>query len=123
MYHAVDVAGNAGETRVFTLTGDTAGPVGAGRNASARKGRNVNLRYVFTDALSPWVRDIKVTVRSRTGRVVWSKSLGSANRQVDWPLAFRWRPRARGVFTYQVTCKDAAGNAQMRKATGKITVR
>ena len=122
-YHAVDVAGNAGETRVFTLTGDTAGPVGAGRNASVRKGRTVNLRYVFTDALSPWVRDIKVKVRSRTGRVVWSKSLGSANRQVDWPLAFRWRPRAKGVFTYQVTCRDAAGNAQMRKATGKITVR
>ena len=122
-YHAVDVVGNAGEARVFTLTGDTAGPVGSGRNASTRKGRTVSLRYVFADALSPWVLSIKVTVRSRTGRLVWSKSLGAANRQVDLPLTFRWRPRARGVFTYQVTCTDAAGNAQTKKATGTITVR
>jgi M6 family metalloprotease-like protein len=123
VYHPVDVAGNAGESRVFTLIGDTVGPVGAGRNASARKGRTVSLRYEFGDALSPWVRDIRITVRSRTGRLVWSKSLGAANRQVDWPLAFRWRPRAKGVFRYQVTCRDAAGNAQAKKATGRITVR
>ena len=122
VYHAVDVAGNAGDSRVFTLTGDTAGPVGTGRSVSARKGRAVSLRYLFTDALSPWIQDVKVTVRTRTGRVVWSKSL-AANRQVDWPLAFRWRPRAKGVFRYQVTCSDAAGNAQAKKATGTITVR
>jgi M6 family metalloprotease-like protein len=123
VYHAVDVAGNAGDSRVFTLTGDTAGPVGSGRSTTARKGRTVRLRYEFGDVLSPWVRDIKITVRSRTGRLVWSRSLGAANRQVDLPLAFRWRPRARGVFRYQVTCRDAAGNAQAKKATGRITVR
>ena len=123
VYHAVDVAGNAGESRVFRVTGDTVGPAGSGRNAAARKGRRVSLRYLFRDALSPWIRDVQVTVRSRTGRVVWRKSLGAANRQVDWPMAFRWRPRTRGVFTYQVTCRDAAGNAQAKKATGRIRVR
>jgi M6 family metalloprotease-like protein len=123
VYHAVDVAGNAGDSAVFILTGDTAGPAGSGRSATTRKGRPVSLRYLFTDALSPWIRDIKVTVRSRTGRVVWRRSLGAADRQVDWPMAFRWRPRARGVFRYQVTCRDAAGNSQTRKATGRIRVR
>ena len=117
------MAGNGGDSASSALTGDTAGPVGTGRNASTRKGRAVSLRYMFADALSPWVRDIKVTVRSRTGRLVWSKSLGAANRQVDLPLAFRWRPRHKGVFTYQVTCRDAAGNVQAKKATGTITVR
>ena len=38
-------------------------------------------------------------------------------------MAFRWRPRAKGVFSYQVTCRDAAGNAQAKKATGTIRVR
>ncbi len=123
VYHAVDVAGNAGDSGVFQLTCDTVGPSGSGRDASVRKGRTVSLRYQFSDGLSPWVRDIKVTVRSRTGRVVWSKSLGAANRQVGWPLSFRWRPRAKGVFKYQVTCRDAAGNAQAKRATGTITVR
>jgi hypothetical protein len=123
VYHAVDVAGHEGENGLLTLTCDTEGPVGAGRSASARKGRSVSLRYIFQDGLSPWVRDIKVTVRSRSGRVVWSKSLGAADRQVDLPLAFRWRPRSKGVFRYQVTCRDAAGNAQAKPATGRITVR
>ena len=123
VYHAVDVAGNAGDSRVFRVTCDTVGPVGSGRNAAARRGRSVSLRFLFSDALSPWVRDIKVTVKSRTGRVVWRKSLGAADRQVDWPMAFKWRPRTKGVFTYQVLCRDAAGNAQAKKATGRIRVR
>ena len=123
VYHAVDVAGNAGESRVFRVTCDTVGPAGSGRDVAARKGRSVSLRYLFRDALSPWIRNIGVTVRSRTGRVVWRKSLGAAERQVDWPMAFKWRPRTKGAFTYQVTCRDAAGNAQAKKATGKIRVR
>ena len=80
VYHAVDVAGNAGDSRVFRVTCDTVGPAGSGRDVAVRKGRSVSLRYLFRDALSPWIRNIGVTVRSRTGRVVWRKSLGAAEQ-------------------------------------------
>ncbi len=81
-YHARDVAGNEGDDETFVITMDTGGPVGYGRNASVRKGRYVSLRYLFRDTYSSHVWNVKVKVKNRSGRTVWSKSLGRVTVEV-----------------------------------------
>jgi hypothetical protein len=123
VYHARDVAGNAGSDETFTITMDTGGPVGEGRNANVRKGRYVNLRYKFRDTFSTAVWNVKVKVKNRSGRTVWSKSLGMyALKSVDTWYSIRWRPRVKGTFKYYITCEDSADNLQARRAIATIRV-
>ena len=123
VYHALDVAGNTGSDETFKITMDTGGPVGYGRNASVRKGRSVNLRYKFHDTYSTHVWNVKVKVKNRSGRTVWSKSLGMyAPKPVDTWYSIRWRPLARGTYKYYITCEDNADNLQARRAIATIRV-
>ena len=122
-YHGRDVAGNECADKTFTITMDTGGPVGSGRNASVRKGRYVSLRYLFRDTYSTRVWDVKVKVKNRSGRTVWSKSLGLLTmKSVDTWYSIRWRPLARGTYKYYVTCEDNADNLQARRAIATIRV-
>ncbi len=121
VYHTRDVAGHEGSDRSFKITMDTGGPLGYGHNASVRRGNYVRLRYKFHDAYSPSVRSLKMIVKTRSGRTIWSKSLSTV-KMVDTWSALRWRPNLRGTFKYYVTCKDKAGNVQARRAVGTIRV-
>ena len=115
-YHAWDVAGNPGPDETFRITMDTRGPVGYGRDAGVLKGRYVNLRYKFADTFSTAVWNVKVKVKNRRGATVWSKSLPALTlKWVGTWYSFRWRPKAKGAFSYLVTCEDNAGNVQARR--------
>ena len=76
VFYARDVAGNEGPDETFRITMDTGGPVGYGHNASVRKGRYVSLRYLFRDTDGGHIWNVKVKVKNRSGRTVWSKRLG-----------------------------------------------
>jgi hypothetical protein len=123
VYHARDVAGNAGDDQVFRVTMDTGGPVGFGRDVRVRKGRSASLRYRFTDEYSTAIWALKVVVKNRRGRTVWSRQL--ARLTLKWTgetYSFKWKPAARGTFRYSVSCEDNADNVQSRKATGVVRV-
>ena len=84
-------------------------------------GRAVSLHYVVRDALSPQAWDIKLVVKSKSGKIVKVISRGS-NSTGSWHLV-RWKAQVSGIYHYCVYARDLAGNSQSRLGTAVIKVR
>jgi photosystem II stability/assembly factor-like uncharacterized protein len=123
-FNATDAAANSCADRTVHFTIDTTGPVTAGRAASGRVAKAVDLRYAVTDNLSPLVYAPKVVVKNARGRVVWTYKTGAstARKNGTW-YGVKWRPKAKGTYRYYVYAKDTAGNAQSRVGSAKVVVR
>lgn len=120
----VDRVGNASSLRRFTIVTDTHGPVGAGRSVSGRRNRPLAVPYKLSDAMSPRIADVRVIVKASSGKTVEVFTPGPrVTRRSGRLYFFRWRPVARGAYTYRVYGRDAAGNAQSVAGRGLITVR
>jgi M6 family metalloprotease-like protein len=121
-YRSEDGAGNLEGDRRVTLRIDTRGPVCfAPREAHAVRGQAAALHYRVDDAVSPRV-DVVLRVYDRAGRRV--KSLGARGVTAGRTHARRFTcDLPAGVYTFRVTARDLAGNAQTRAATQRLVVR
>ncbi|HET6493892.1 MAG TPA: M6 family metalloprotease domain-containing protein [Thermoleophilia bacterium] len=124
VYRATDSAGNHSADRRFTITMDTVGPVGSGRDASGLRRRLIPLRYRFSDRRSPSIWDVRVVIKRRSGVVARTVRMGASTARVRgrW-YTTRWRPKDRGTYRYWVYGRDAAGNPQKVRGYGVIKVR
>jgi hypothetical protein len=123
-----DAAGNLTELsdqiELLDAPADRIGPLTYAKAAAGRVGRYVSLRYRVTDDQSSLVWDVRLVVRNARGRTVKSFTTGAAGfREAGVWHAFRWKPKARGVYRYSVYAKDAAGNAQSRVGSARVVVR
>ena len=119
---SVDLLGHIEATRTFTVRIDSAGPTTeALANASVRKGRTATLRYRVNDALSPKAR-VTIRIRKLSGRLV--KSLPVVTRTTNAATSSRFTCNlAKGRYRFSIEAKDLAGNKQVRKGYGTLTVR
>jgi photosystem II stability/assembly factor-like uncharacterized protein len=119
-YRAVDAAGNIETARNVMVRIDTRGPITAARAVVGMRGQTVRLSYRIAD-LSPRAAAVKLVIRSASGFVVKSFSLGSANTNL-W-LTLNWKPAFKGRFAYTIYANDLAGNAQAHAGRATVTIR
>jgi len=123
-YRSVDDNGDLETTRSCAVGIDTRRPrVVANWPAAVSRGQTASLRYVIADP-RPGSPTATVTVRivSAKGRLV--KTLRTAHAPVDRRLAARFVCHlAKGTYRFRVSASDAAGNAQSKVASERLTVR
>ena len=120
-YRSSDAVGNREITRSVSVKIDTTGPTTMAKSVGARRGKVVTLRYLVSDNLSPQATDATLVVKNASGKVVRSFSLGTVNTGITY--AVKWKPSAKGVYSYTVTARDLAGNAQATATSARVTVR
>jgi hypothetical protein len=123
-----DTAGNrlqlSDQIELLDPPADVTGPVTHAKAASGRVGRYISLRYKVTDDQSFLVWNVKLVVRNAKGRTVKSFRSGEfGSREAGVWHAFRWKPKARGVYRFAVYAEDTAGNGQSRVGSARVVVR
>ena len=123
-YHATDVAGNVEAEKTFTVNVDTSKPVTCGLAASVVKGRTATLKYMVTESgPTAGKAAVVIKIKNSTGKVVTTTQRQSGERQRHGvgkvPLQARQGRRTRST----VYATDAAGNAQSKAGSAKLTVK
>jgi hypothetical protein len=122
-YHATDVAGNAEEAKTLTINVDTAKPSTTAPPVSVIKGRTATLRFkVAETGPNSGKATVLIKVKSRTGKVVATIKPGQVAVNTTATAKFTCR-LAKGVYAYTVYATDAAGNAQAKAGSAKLTVK
>ena len=120
---ALDLLGNVGATKTYTVRIDTLGPTTAAlAKASVRRGRTATLRYRVDDQ-QPCAGKAKVTIKVMTlrGRVVKVLKLGK--RAVNRRLSYRFRcTLVKKTYRFRVYATDAAGNKQAVIGSNRLVV-
>ena len=119
-YHATDDLGLSGTDQKITVHMDTTGPTTQGKAVTCRVHRSVALKFLISDNLSPKAVKVKVTIRSHTGKAV--KVLSLPAEKVGVWHTIKWKPSAKGSYTYTVTASDLAGNRQAHAKAGRVKV-
>ena len=119
-YHATDDLGLSGTDQKITVHMDTTGPTTQGKAVTCRVHRSVALKFLISDNLSPQAVKVKVTIRSHTGKAV--KVLSLPAEKVGVWHTIKWKPSAKGSYTYTVTASDLAGNRQAHAKAGRVKV-
>lgn len=123
VYHATDVAGNVEVEKTLTVNVDTSKPVTSASAASVVKGRTATLKYKVTETgASAGTAAVVIKIKSRTGKVVATLRASQVNVNVTATAKFTCK-LAKGVYTYTVYATDAAGNAQSKAGSAKLTVK
>ena len=119
---SVDLLGHIEATRTFTVRIDSVGPTTEVlANATVRRGRTATLRYRVNDALSPKAK-VTIRIRKLSGRLV--KSLPVVTRTTNAATSSRFTcGLAKGRYRFYIEAKDLAGNKQIEKGYGTLTVR
>ena len=120
-WYAVDNAGNQEAPQTAVLRIDTTGPTTTGKTVTAFTGRAVKLRYEVSDALSPQVGAVELTLSDSRGTVVQRVALGTKNANT-W-YATPWTPSATGTYRYSVSAADLAGNVQSKATAAGVVVK
>ena len=120
-YRALSGAGIVSPTGTATVKIDTIGPTTSAKAAKGRKGRAITLKYMVSDSLSPRATGVTLTVKNAKLNIAKTFALGTKN-VATW-YSVTWTPKAKGTYSYAVTAKDLAGNAQVGAGSGKITVK
>ncbi len=120
-YQAVDKAGNASALGTLELKMDSVRPQASGKAASGRHGKNIKLKYKFTDNMSPSATDAWVRITKSNGAVVKNQKLNGTKAVNKW-YSFKWKAGSKGTYKYYVHGLDLAGNASKTSAA-KIRVK
>ncbi len=120
-YQAVDKAGNVSLPGTLELKMDSVKPQASGKNASGTRGKNITLKYKFTDNMSPSATDAWVKITKSSGAVVKNQKLNGTKAVNKW-YSFKWKAGSKGTYLYYVHGLDLAGNPSKTTAA-KITVR
>jgi hypothetical protein len=122
-YHATDMAGNAEVAKTLTVNVDTAKPVASATAVSVVKGRTATLKYKVTEkGPSAGKATVVIQVKNRAGKVVATVKPGLVAVNTSATAKFTCK-LAKGVYTYWVYATDVAGNAQVKAASAKLTVK
>jgi 5-hydroxyisourate hydrolase-like protein (transthyretin family) len=123
LYRSADTLGNVEAGKSVTVRIDTVGPRtrALGRVAVKRR-KTAVLGYRVNDAApNGGTATVTVKILNRAGRVVAKVDAGTVQTGVS--LSVRWKARlAKGDYHYAVYAKDAAGNAQTRVGSARLTV-
>lgn len=120
-YQAVDKAGNVSLPGTLELKMDSVKPQAYGKNASGTHGKDITLKYKFTDNMSPSATGAYVTITKSNGDVVKNQKLNGTKAVNKW-YSFKWKAGSKGTYKYYVHGLDLAGNASKTSAA-KITVK
>ncbi len=120
-YSATDAAGNVSADHSLRVHIDTVGPTTSAKSVSGHRHKAITLKALVRDNLSPQVKAVTLTIRNSHKKVVKRLTLGTKNVST-WYLA-KWRPAAKGLYTYTVTATDLAGNRQSRAGSARVTVK
>ena len=120
-YSASDLAGNSSATQSLTLHIDTIGPTTSVKAAKGRRGKAITLKYLVRDNLSPQATAVTLTIKNAKHKVVKTYKLGT-EKTATW-YALKWKPKAKGSYSYSIAAKDLAGNKQAKAGSARITVK
>jgi hypothetical protein len=120
-YRALDNAGNESVIGTVDVAVDTIDPKAFGDDASGTHGKNITLKYKFTDNVSPQAQAIYVKIKNSKGNVVKTQNISGLKNVKTW-YSFTWKAGPKGTYKYYVHGKDLAGNASTTTAA-KIVVR
>jgi hypothetical protein len=123
LYRSVDAAGNVETVKICTVNIDTRAPRPvACRAALVTRGRRASLAY-FVGSSGPGLprADVTIKIRTSTGRLV--RTLVERGVAVNTRLVARFSCRlAAGRYRFYVCATDAAGNAQAKIGSNRLTV-
>ncbi len=123
-YWSTDAAGNAEAAIPAVVRIDTRKPTTrAPSSAAVTRGRTVKLRFVVADrAPCAGTAAAKIVVKNARGRTV--KTIKVAKVKVGAKSTVKFRCKlVRGKYKFLVYATDAAGNAQSKIASNRLTVR
>ena len=120
-YQAVDKAGNVSLPGTLELKMDSVKPQASGKSASGKSGKDITLKYKFTDNMSPSATDAYVTITKSNGNVVKNQKLNGTKAVNTW-YSFKWKAGSKGTYYYYVHGLDLAGNTS-KTTKVKITVK
>jgi C1A family cysteine protease len=121
-YRSVDVAGNAETPQTLTVKLDSQAPATTAFAAKARVRRAVSLKYQVADA-SPGCGSATAVIRIYKGKKL-KKTLKPVVCTTNLKLSYRWKcTLPAGRYTIKISATDAAGNAQSRIGSARLTVK
>jgi hypothetical protein len=120
-YQAVDKAGNVSVPATLQLKMDSVKPQAYGKAASGTHGKDITLKYKFTDNMSPSATGVYVKITKTNGHVVKTQKLNGTKAVKTW-YSFKWEAGPKGTYYYYVHGLDLAGNTSKTTAA-KITVK
>jgi hypothetical protein len=120
-YQAVDKAGNVSLPATLELKMDSVKPQASGKAASGKHGKDITLKYKFTDNMSPSATGVYVKITNSKGTVVKSQKLNGTKAVNTW-YSFKWKAGSKGTYYYYVHGLDLAGNTSTT-TKAKITVK
>jgi photosystem II stability/assembly factor-like uncharacterized protein len=123
-YWSVDNAGNAEAAKSCTVKIDTRKPTTkAPYSLAVRRGQTAKLRYVVADrAPCAGTAAAKIVIKNAKGKPVKTIKVKKVKTGVTATVKFRCK-LAKGKYRFFVYGTDAAGNAQSRIASNRLTVR
>ncbi|MEZ5126804.1 MAG: YCF48-related protein [Thermoleophilia bacterium] len=117
---AVDLFGRVIATRTGGAP-DTVGPVTYAKAASGKRGKYITLKIKITDETSTQAYDVRLTIKRGSKTV--AKYVAYQPLKTGVWYAVKWKPAAKGTYTYTVRAKDKAGNKQSKTGSAKVVVR
>ena len=120
-FQAVDKAGNVSAPGTLELKMDSVKPQASGKAASGTHGKNITLKYKFTDNMSPSATGVWVKITKSNGDVVKNQRINGTKAVNKW-YSFKWKAGSKGTYKYYVHGLDLAGNTSKTTAA-KITVK
>ncbi len=120
-YQAMDKAGNVSLPGTLELKMDSVKPKASGKAASGTHGKDITLKYKFTDNMSPSATDVYVKITKSNGKVVKNQKLNGTKAVNTW-YSFKWKAGAKGTYYYYMHGLDLAGNTSTT-TKAKITVK
>lgn len=121
-YRSLDAAGNAETPKSFTTRIDSQPPSTTAYAVKAKHNKSVSLAYRISDP-SPGCGTASVTLKIFKGSKL-KKSLAAGSCTTNAKVGYKWRcVLPKGSYTLKVYAIDAAGNAQTRVGSAKLTVK
>jgi len=123
-YWSADAAGNVETPTPVAVNIDTRQPTTkAPYSLAARRGQTAKLRYVVADqAPCAGTAAAKIVIKNARGKAVKTLKVKRVKTGVTATVKFRCK-LAKGKYRFFVYATDAAGNAQSKIASNRVTVR
>ncbi len=105
---------------LVTVNMDTVAPKAYGKNASGTAGKNLTIKYKFTDNVSPKIKTVYVKIKNSKGNVTATLNISGQKNLNTW-YSLTWKVKTKGTYKYYVHGSDLAGNTSKTSAA-TITV-